>query len=77
MTSTKALHTCQGLEGCYYVGGRSLKTGHPLPSGAVSGTWSLKPPSSTYHTLNLDRAVPSDPSSGRKEKAGERSDPSS
>lgn len=21
MTSTKALHTCRGLEGCYYVGG--------------------------------------------------------
>lgn len=32
--------------------------GHPLPSGAVSGTWSLKPPSSTYHPLNLDRACP-------------------
>ncbi|XP_026643086.1 uncharacterized protein LOC113457843 [Microtus ochrogaster] len=46
--------------------------GHPLPSGAVSETWSLKLPSPTYHTLNLDRAVPSDPSSGRKEKAGSR-----
>lgn len=50
--------------------------GDALPSGVVSRTWSLRPPSSTYDPLNLGRALPSDLSSGRKEKAQERPDPS-
>lgn len=56
------------------LGAEPEDRGDPLPSGAVSRTWSLKLPSSTYHPLDLNRALLSDPSSGRKEKADERPD---